>query len=692
MSEKKHILFHYTFYARVPLITGLIIFILPVYAQLSDAGESLLRSIFSVKGWDLFFATTALIFTAVTLRMTWRSILVNAAPRYDIPPLRDTAQYQKLKKRFWLIWILLLLPTIVVLFINTEQEILAAIGIVTVSLFFSFGLFVTLPLVMSPDDGDWYIDKDAIKQRKLVEMYIPESKRINFGFTHKFVDIISPPKFLRPFMQGYVDDHGRFNNSHATLIYILLVLGFYFVVAGIFWFRPGGTLPATLVSLLLLISIFNLLLGGMSFLLDRYRIPLFLAATIVSFSVYSIFNVDHYFVITPNSQASVSLDDAVNKRIEHIPAGKKGKTMVLVAASGGGIQAAVWTSQVLTGLEKQYPSLSDSITIISSVSGGSVGTLFYLDRFNSSKQEHDKIVALSAENSLRDVGWGFLYPDLARLVALPILVPDHIDRGWALEESWRHRLYKPESTFGDWRESIETGELPVPIFNATLVESGKRVLLTPVSLKTLNKQSSDTFNNLYPKADINVATAARLSATFPYVSPASRALLKHTSDDDITSEAEQAPWHIVDGGYYDNYGVMTLIEALHNKNIPVDKIDNLVLIQIRLESPSNPEPQSGWANVVAAPLTTMWNVRGATQRARNDMEVELHKSLMEAECSKDKSCLTLTSVNFIYNGDEALSWKLSKAQKDEITNQWRQQTTTNSGAYKVLDQFFDRKE
>lgn len=691
MSEKKQILFHYSFYARVPLITGLIVFILPIYTQLSDAGESLLRSIFSVKDWDLFFATTALIFTAVTLRMTWRSILVNASSRYDIPPLRDTEQYQKLKKKFWLVWIVLLLPTIVVLIINTEQATLTAIGIVAVSSFFSFGLFVTLPLVMSPADGDWYIDKDAVRQRKLVEMYIPESKRINFGFTQKFVDIISPPRFLRPFMQGYVDDHGRFNNSHATLIYILLVLGFYFVVAGIFWFRPGGTLPATLVSLLLLISIFNLLLGGMSFLLDRYRIPLFLAAAIVSFSVYSLFNVDHYFVITPNSQASVSLDDAVNNRIKRIPAGKNGKTMVLVAASGGGIQAAVWTSQVLTGLEKQYPSLSDSITIISSVSGGSVGTLFYLDRFNEKEQERDKIVALSSENSLRDVGWGFLYPDLARLVALPILVPDHIDRGWALEESWRHRLYYPEATFGSWRESIKTGELPVPVFNATLVESGKRFLLTPVNLKTLNKQSSDTFNNLYPKTDINVATAARLSSTFPYVSPASRALLKH-NDDDTASEAKQAPWHIVDGGYYDNYGVMTLIESLHNKNIPVDKIDNLILIQIRLESPDKPEPQSGWANVVAAPLTTMWNVRGATQRARNDMEIELHKSLMKAECSNDESCLALSSVSFIYNGEEALSWKLSKTQKNEITNQWRQQTTTNTEAYKVLDQFFERKE
>jgi len=50
--------------------------------------------------------------------------------------------------------------------------------------------------------------------------------------------------------------------------------------------------------------------------------------------------------------------------------------------------------------------------------------------------------------------------------------------------------------------------------------------------------------------DVTVATAARLSATFPYVTPAS------------CSDQPGPQPHIVDSGYYDNYGMATLVELV----------------------------------------------------------------------------------------------------------------------------------
>ncbi len=57
--------------------------------------------------------------------------------------------------------------------------------------------------------------------------------------------------------------------------------------------------------------------------------------------------------------------------------------MLVVTAAGGGIQAAAWTTEVLAQLQaecdKTVPDqFANSISLVSGVSGGSVGLMFYL--------------------------------------------------------------------------------------------------------------------------------------------------------------------------------------------------------------------------------------------------------------------------------------------------------------------------
>jgi hypothetical protein len=92
--------------------------------------------------------------------------------------------------------------------------------------------------------------------------------------------------------------------------------------------------------------------------------------------------------------------------------------------------------------------------------------------------------------------------------------------------------------------------------------------------------------------DLPLAGAARLSATFPYVSPMPRV------DHGILSNA----YHFGDGGYYDNDGTSSVIEFLYyaylqastdpTKNTaperPQDGPDNIILIEIR----DGPNPDS----------------------------------------------------------------------------------------------------
>jgi hypothetical protein len=59
--------------------------------------------------------------------------------------------------------------------------------------------------------------------------------------------------------------------------------------------------------------------------------------------------------------------------------------VILISAAGGGIQSAAWTAEVLSGLQagnvdavSSKNLFDDKVAAITAVSGGSVGTVFYL--------------------------------------------------------------------------------------------------------------------------------------------------------------------------------------------------------------------------------------------------------------------------------------------------------------------------
>ena len=373
-----------------------------------------------------------------------------------------------------------------------------------------------------------------------------------------------------------------------------------------------------LMYLLLIIWVVTCLLGGATFYTDRYHIPLLTALILFSGFSYLIFNVDHFFKLNPVSIKEEHLElrlDNADKFYEKISdfqnplknrlakQKKEDKTLVLIAASGGGIQAAGWTAQVLQGLNEQLSnSFTNSIGMISSVSGGSVGNMFFLNELINSKHDGNKnlnqYLETALDNSMTDsldaVGWGLAYPDFFRGIGMPFF-DRYIDRASALDKDWEQTMKQEENppTLQSWREHIWDGDIPIPVFNATLVEDGRRFLISPLKfihvslseifVKDKSSQSSPgasvlDFYTLFqiPKPeqtcngqekhdtdkiyDLKISTAARLSASFPYVSPLARNYpgncIKINKDDKTFN------YHVADGGYFDNAGIHTIIEWL----------------------------------------------------------------------------------------------------------------------------------
>src|SRR5581483_7479218 len=126
--------------------------------------------------------------------------------------------------------------------------------------------------------------------------------------------------------------------------------------------------------------------------LDRYRVPVLLPLILLFFLGNHAPQSDHYYSVQHGTALQAVSPEAVlaSHASKHLLGRNPNGEVVVVATAGGGIQAAAWTAQVLTGLQAQCQSelgldFAGSITAISSVSGGAVGTMFFANQYQSAR-------------------------------------------------------------------------------------------------------------------------------------------------------------------------------------------------------------------------------------------------------------------------------------------------------------------
>jgi hypothetical protein len=169
------------------------------------------------------------------------------------------------------------------------------------------------------------------------------------------------------------------------------------------------------------------------------------------------------------------------------------------------------------------------------------------------------------------------------------------------------------------------------------------------------------FRRVYQGLDVPITTAVRLASSFPYVSPAARA-----------NQGDRRE-HLVDGGYYDNYGVASAIDWIDNayRQYPKGQPFPRVLF-ILIKSFPNSELDNGrdraWFFQSYAPLLALFNVRTTTQLVRDRLELlELREKLGNG--ADGRPLLQFASFQFPGN-DAPLSWKMNQKQIDAIDAQW----------------------
>lgn len=532
---------------------------------------------------------------------------------------------------------------------------------------------------------------------------------------------------------GYTDEKGVLLAGQAqNLILIAFSAAVYTVnyAYGIWWDTGWTELnwPIAFYAVMLLFLV-GFFLSGLAYWLDRFGLPPVVFAALYVVGCFWVGASDHYFEVDVKARrlqdhsSEVDADESnayvvaargpllPESDLEQLywssvmekwplPEINGVKTLVVVTASGGGIQAAAWTTKVLTELDKELPGFGRSIGLISSVSGGSVGVMQYVGHRGPIDQPltaetKDSINKLARERSLEAVSWGLAFPDFVRAIAPPA-APPLTDRAWALESWWWSQMGRKgnsgdrqamqEVTIRDLIPLIKEYKIPPIVFNSTCVETGQRVLISPMhadiapqpdSLDWPRVQGVDdrdersrildtTAHQLVSKpidfldfydaclvgnrrddpnagtrANLRISTAARLSATFSYVTPVARPCptqgfgllpLIQRRMARPTNLEKRLHLHFCDGGYADNPGLVTAIRSLkdlldyYQKNDLAAPFDQVLIVRIEPFPKTAAEvakDNTGYTSAVYGPTAAMHATRVSTQAERGELEMRL---------------------------------------------------------------------
>jgi hypothetical protein len=417
----------------------------------------------------------------------------------------------------------------------------------------------------------------------------------------------------------------------ATRLVLLASIAFAAVCLLGFSIRPLNLVLAPLLgaaSILLLAAAAWAPVGSaLTFVGNKERFPVLIAlgALVVAFSLL---NDNHPVRVLPNTASSPPLAGSVRehatrwldeRRRPDAPASPRAADartpLFIVAAEGGGIRAAYWTSVVLAGIQDRHPAFASQLFAISGVSGGSLGGTVFAALTAEQQASGAPCPAAPGPDARRFVGCvreilsqdflaptfaTMLYPDLVQRF-LPFSI-EYFDRGRTLEESWEHawrravRNGRFAAPFGALWEGRSAPRVPALVLNGASVEEGRRLLTS--NLPVSGSEFPDAADL---RAELNgalrLSTAVNNSARFTYISPAGRF---------------KRGRHVVDGGYFENSGALTAGEIL----AAVMAADSAAIVPVVIQITNDPDRDAGLtstgndvASEILAPILALLNAR-----------------------------------------------------------------------------------
>ncbi len=510
-------------------------------------------------------------------------------------------------------------------------------------------------------------------------------------------------------------DHAA-SHRRQTLYVAAFFLG-YLLLSGAIWLWPDVNVAAA-TSVCILLSIVVAAYGFVRYRWPRRTILAYTAAFVAFGAIYSFYfaflhripELAHLYS-QPAALAAYDsgsghpelLDDETVFAAwhDHVHSQRK-PLLAVVATSGGGIRAAAWTAATLDHLEGELaakewyegPGFPYHIRLVTGASGGMVGAAFYVASLTPPSR-----AASGDYHGGIDVFEIVSADSLSRLLTHAVSL--FSDRGSGLQHSWEARAGGVIATpFRALATKERAGWLPSLVYTPAMVEDGRRLFCSNLDLGMLTRTDSRALASGEPEthaltgielfkvfegADgVKLSTVARMSASFPYVSPA-------------VQLPTEPPRRAVDAGYYDTFGVNVAARWIQkNATWLRQNVGGVVLIQIRDATGQRRDvaTKKGFLaraySAIIAPVEGALEARTATAGFRNDEQVG--RLRVEFSGTGHANFPFFTTVVFEFREQASLSWYLSGAEKNRLKDDIETAPTNQAAAAWLLKWWRGRTE
>ena len=489
------------------------------------------------------------------------------------------------------------------------------------------------------------------------------------------------------------------NHINASIFELVLIVSFLLIglLRDISWFNiPAGASIFLLFTLLIMLfSVFYswfkgwtltlliLCAVGFNYLSNKWDLFQFRNyAYGINYEYKPRYNHESLYNIQNNGS---SINNALKENIEILNNwSQKNKTitkpkMVFINTSGGGLRSALWTVHVLSYLDSiTNNQLFQKTHLITGASGGMIGACFYREEYLNNNM--DSVVPNYTHMKQK------VSKDLLNPLAFSIATTDMIyrfksfndgnysytkDRGWFFEKKLVDNLgcFKDKRLF-DYKTPEYQSHIPMMIFSPSIVNDGRRLLISPQNITFLchldttifgnniayeNLEYKSLFKNNNP-LNLRVTSAIRMNATFPYILP-------------MVLLPTEPKIEVMDAGLRDNLGLSTSVSYIENFKHWINKhTSGIIIIQIRDKERKTTMKDKQSGSLLSKLFTPLTNVY------RNFLKIQDYKH--------DE---ILNNLKKSYYGDiHYIEFALKEGSSDEISMSWHLTSKDKKQIYEQL--------
>lgn len=407
----------------------------------------------------------------------------------------------------------------------------------------------------------------------------------------------------------------RQNHLAAAIFEIAVVI--VMVLLGLFRDVPFFQIPAA-ASIFVSFTMLLMLASAFHTWLKEWSIPIFIVLylTINWLSGYEFFGKrNQAFGLDYSTEAAVIPDSMLfdrqrkiqitrdtRKGLESLERWKKRAwkgdnqkpTMIFLNVSGGGLKSALWTVSALQAADSASQGhLLKNTRLITGSSGGMIGAAYMRELYlrKTSGMIDNLYDSTYTERISRDllnaVGFSLAVSDVfLRLQRVKIGKHSYTrDRGYEFEKALNTNTgFILDKSLSAYKMPEEAALTPMMIFSPTVINDGRRILISPQPISYLTSTPVKTgtilrslpedieFSRFFRDQDadqLRFTSAIRMSATFPYILPS-------------VSLPSNPIMDVMDAGFRDNYGLRTSIRYLyHFRKWIAANTDRVIFLQIR---------------------------------------------------------------------------------------------------------------